>query len=521
MPRIPQIDNWRTPTMNPPQGLRGGMTVQPINTEGANAASRAIASGTEGMLATYRQLDNVGDQLREMGARLDMADQQTKLTNAQIALQGKMQELADQYQGRQDFDSMAESYKKDSMEAVKGIGDDLHGQYKLKFQQHLMAEAGRGYMQVKKSARQGKVDAFKASLNDAEELLSRKAAGAGYGTQEYQAARDDYTLQINGALSMGLIQPSDAQKRLQKFDENVDLVGAKQMIVADPLKAHAMLSSNKMFQNLDPLKRVNLQEEALTHARQQDMQREREENRAERMQARAEKARGQQILAKAANAEVTLPELRQMLKDGKISTGDFEHANRLLKDGLRGDDYTDMTKFVGAYAAIREGHFTKDDVISMEGVAVADKKKLLDAVFKAESGEEKLNKPMYKQDREIIKATLKPSGFMATPSAERDSAYAYAIEHYDKLIRRGMDNVEAREKVMNTWEPIASNMGGGIQKPPTIGTPDMDKDTFAAELNKAYEEKRITQQQYVENFNRWKALQPRTVAPSTPKKGGK
>lgn len=507
--------------MNQPVPLRGQLTVQPAGMEGANTASRAIQSVGEGLQQTFRMYDQVGEQLKDMGTKMMTLEQQTKLTKAEVGLSGELAELKDKYSQRQDWDVMGDDFKKDSQELVKRHGQDLQGQYALKFQHHVMSEVGSAYNQVKSAARKGKIDTYKASLGDAEELYSRKAASAGYGTKEHDAARADYLNQIAGALALGVVTNNDAFKMQQKFDEKVAAVAAKQVIIADPLKAHAMLRDPNMFPQLDPMKRLNMQEEALTHARQIDMQREREENRAERLQNKMEKQRGAAIVAKAATAEVTLPELRQNLRDGKISVSDFNHAQTLIKQGLNGPDFTDMNQYMRMYEATRSGSLAKDDIVNATNIAPKDKIKLLDQYHKVESGTDKLEKPIHKNNREIIRATLKPGGFMAPQTPEREQAHAYAVEQYDSLVKRGVDPTEAREKAMATWEKQAGKMGGGINKPPTVGTPDMDEATFLGELDRAFEAGQLTKQQYKENVRRWQDLQPSTAAPKTPKKGGK
>lgn len=506
MPRLPDTDSGAIQAGNQPVPLRMQGSGQPFNLGALDVAERSVHYSSLGIQHAFNEIDHVGKQFQALGHQIDEASQYKKLIDYEKSFSSELETINDSYSKRTDWDKMSEDFKKDVETLSSKYGKDLKQKFSERFQSYVRSESTSSYGKVKALSRDGIIEGYKASLLDAEELFTRQSAKNGAQSNAGNAARANYLTQINSALGLGVIKETDAQKMVQKFDEKVAVMEAKQQILNNPIQAHALLSDNAYLPNIDPLKRINLKEEALADARQRDLQQERDENRAVRAQEKMEKQRGAEFVSQAVVGKVTLPQLREALVNRQISIADFNHGVSLLKQSQDPVEITNKNEYLRLYIGAQEGKITKDSIINSRHIAPDDKIKLLKEYDKAEAGEERAEKPVYKNDKDIIKSFLKPGGVMNISTPQQDQAYAYAVEQYDGLVKKGVDSTEAREKVLKTWEPRSKSYTQ-IRPLPTVGDINMDEQTFKSELDKLYESKSLTKEQYIDQYNRWNSFQ--------------
>lgn len=245
-----------------------GADFSPLPEDAAGAPGRALAGAA-------------GDA-EDFAVALDNATQQKNSIGADNALRKGIDDLKDQFRSDPNPDTMAERFTKAAGDLAKQAGAGLSGRWATQFQDQADQAIEASRVGIKDLAFNRTTSQLHAAVDDNIETNSRAAANA-TNSAERAGAIDAMSKAVNGAVSTGMMTAEEGQKKLQTAKERLALFDGKRAIFADPRAAQKNLANPSYLPELDPLNRVELQDQAESQIHVQER-----EKRADLAQARLE-----------------------------------------------------------------------------------------------------------------------------------------------------------------------------------------------------------------------------------------
>jgi hypothetical protein len=225
-----------------------GVPFQPASNEAGDALMRGTAS--------------IGDAIGEFAQKLNRAESEQQLGDARLSATRQLNDLQMKFRTDADPATAAQRYA----EQARQIGDQItegirqpeaRSRFGFDFQQ--MAEARR--VSVADHAFGQQVDNFNATLLDTIETNSRTAALAD-NPAERASALDGIEKMLRGGVESGFLTPDRATKQMQVARERLALYDGRSALEADPAALRKNLQNRDYLPDLDPLSRVQLDEQA-------------------------------------------------------------------------------------------------------------------------------------------------------------------------------------------------------------------------------------------------------------------
>ena len=309
MPRIPRTISQRSlPALAP------GVLLDPRSIGRSSAAVQTLTNQVQELALDFIKTEN-------------RAKQATELNRVNSETARKLSDLELSFEGDTDFETLQQRFN----DGAVGIRDEIRDTitdrtvqttFDAKFENLRLAKE----LNIRRTANRLRVDRGVAELDRSINSFADQAATA-KNHVERQLLIDNARVAITNAEAAGFITAENAGVRARRFLSRLDEAEVRTLTHNDPGAAvEALLPGQKLFRNIDPLRRQTLFETAIRQANAQRKDRVRLAEKAERDAEKRQKAVGEEIAKEGftLDAEDALTNRWLDIHRGKLSVPNFK-----------------------------------------------------------------------------------------------------------------------------------------------------------------------------------------------------
>lgn len=208
--------------------------------------------------------EKAGDAVEGLALKMQRARDESDLAAARTEATRQLDDLDLQFYEDPDYRTHVDRFD----ERSSTIKDELAGRIESGDARRRFSEAFDNFQEVKRSAIKSRAikrehDAMIGTLDTDLGSIARQAATARNDVERY-ALVDQGIESIENLAATGVITQQNAAKRKAEFRGDIDEQSVRSLIIANPTLAIAALKDADRFGGLDPIKRVQLQDQAET-----------------------------------------------------------------------------------------------------------------------------------------------------------------------------------------------------------------------------------------------------------------